>query len=377
MDMKCNSCGALNPAINRYCGQCGRRLEQVAADASGKFSLESRTRASGAAESSDDVPPYIINLNRQSSPPSGQGAENLEREGETNDETQLSETPQLPGQLRIVYENAKTGGSGPSLPGLSDDSAPEYYDDEGEPQSHLWRNIALCALGVAVILAALQWRSIRHYGARQLGWDFGQEHSLNAGQRETVAPNPAATATDNTKITQGVNAAATKTGALEARPSANYGQSVALPGNSSNSASRSAAPGTAVNAAAPHAMGVPLREVPENQSQGMVGQRNIASPSGNARREHMTQGAAPGNDEMNRAAKSGSAEERAMWLWKAVGKGNSEAPVALARMYEQGSGVVQSCDQAQILLRTAAAKGNEEARANLRQIRLQGGCAPR
>jgi TPR repeat protein len=79
---------------------------------------------------------------------------------------------------------------------------------------------------------------------------------------------------------------------------------------------------------------------------------------------------------MKRAAHT-DGEVRALWLWKAVGKGNPQASVELATMYVQGSGVVRNCDQAQILLRGAAEKGNEQARFSLQQMRLQGGCTPR
>jgi len=46
-------------------------------------------------------------------------------------------------------------------------------------------------------------------------------------------------------------------------------------------------------------------------------------------------------------------------------------------MYEQGNGVVQSCAQAQVLLRSAAAKGNEQAKLSLQQMRIRGGCSVR
>jgi TPR repeat protein len=80
---------------------------------------------------------------------------------------------------------------------------------------------------------------------------------------------------------------------------------------------------------------------------------------------------------MNRAVNASDAEARAAWLWRAVSKGNPEAPVELARMYEQGNGVVRSCGQAQVLLRSAAAKGNAQARLSLQQIRIRGGCSAR
>jgi len=314
MDFRCTRCGSSNPAANRYCGQCGSRLEQLAADPLKEVPLESRTTPSKAAENSAFLPPYII----------------IDHEAGTNDEAQqVSETFQMPGQLRIVYENPNTSVSAPPNPGSSDGSAPEYYDVQGDRHPHLWRNITLCVLGVAVIVAAAQWRPIRYYGLRQFGWASAQDHSLNAEERRIEeAPNPPAVAS----------------------PNANHGLSAKPTGDPPRAANPSAAPRTLASAAAPYAMGAPLREPPENQQPGIVGRRFNSSPSGNLRPERTTQGTAPGSDEINRAAKSSSAE---------------------------GSGVVQSCDQAQILLRVAAAKGNKEAMVLLQQNRFQTGCAPR
>lgn len=85
---------------------------------------------------------------------------------------------------------------------------------------------------------------------------------------------------------------------------------------------------------------------------------------------------APGTEEMNRAAHASAPELRAVWLWRALAKGNPEAPVELAMIYEQGSGVARSCDQARVLLRSAAAKGNEQAKQDLQQLQ-RGGCSSR
>jgi hypothetical protein len=86
---------------------------------------------------------------------------------------------------------------------------------------------------------------------------------------------------------------------------------------------------------------------------------------------------APGAGEMSQAAHTSDAGVRAAWLWKAVRDGNPQAPVELAKMYEEGSGVVQNCDQARILLSAAAAKGNAQAKLNLGQIQLRGDCSAR
>ncbi len=58
--------------------------------------------------------------------------------------------------------------------------------------------------------------------------------------------------------------------------------------------------------------------------------------------------------------------EAARWLWKAVTKHNTAALVSLADLYAKGDGVAQNCDQARVLWRAAAAKGNSEAANRLR-----------
>jgi hypothetical protein len=60
-----------------------------------------------------------------------------------------------------------------------------------------------------------------------------------------------------------------------------------------------------------------------------------------------------------------------------VAKGNPEAPVKLANLYIKGDGVAQSCDQATVLLRSAAADGNAAARSRLGSLYASGTCVPR
>lgn len=55
-------------------------------------------------------------------------------------------------------------------------------------------------------------------------------------------------------------------------------------------------------------------------------------------------------------------------LWKSVGKGNLEAEVTLADLYLRGEGVSRSCEQARLLLRTAAGKGSPDAVTKLRTL---------
>ena len=67
-----------------------------------------------------------------------------------------------------------------------------------------------------------------------------------------------------------------------------------------------------------------------------------------------------------------SPAEEVRALWQEVGKGNTSAEVTLAKLYLIGGGVTKNCDQARVLLRAAAKKGNSEAITKLSQITRQG-----
>jgi hypothetical protein len=69
---------------------------------------------------------------------------------------------------------------------------------------------------------------------------------------------------------------------------------------------------------------------------------------------------------------SRDSREAAQWLWKAVGKGNVAATVALSDLYLHGDGVPKSCDQARLLLDAAARKGGTAAAARLRNLQAFG-----
>lgn len=65
-------------------------------------------------------------------------------------------------------------------------------------------------------------------------------------------------------------------------------------------------------------------------------------------------------------------QDEARALWSEVAQGNTGAEVTLAKLYLIGSGVTKSCDQARVLLRAAAKKGNVEAIDKLQQIEHHG-----
>ena len=55
-------------------------------------------------------------------------------------------------------------------------------------------------------------------------------------------------------------------------------------------------------------------------------------------------------------------------LWSEVGAGDSKAEVELAQLYLKGDGVTRNCEQARVLLKAAAKKGNAEALQEYRKL---------
>jgi len=93
--------------------------------------------------------------------------------------------------------------------------------------------------------------------------------------------------------------------------------------------------------------------------------------------EAATKPSLAGAEEMAKAKNASDAAATAAWLWKATAKGNPDAPVQLADMYIGGQGVPRSCEQAEVLLKTAAEKENARARNRLASMYATGTCVTR
>ena len=64
--------------------------------------------------------------------------------------------------------------------------------------------------------------------------------------------------------------------------------------------------------------------------------------------------------------------EATKWLWKSVAKHNGEATLLLSDLYLKGDGVSKNCDQARVLLDSAARRGVAGAGERLRNLRAFG-----
>jgi hypothetical protein len=97
------------------------------------------------------------------------------------------------------------------------------------------------------------------------------------------------------------------------------------------------------------------------------------SPPAKAETQFRDERSAPSSEEpVATSTRKQDPAEEVRALWSAVGQGNTAAEVTLAKLYLIGGGVPKNCDQARVLLRAAAKKGNSEAISKLSQITRQG-----
>lgn len=113
-----------------------------------------------------------------------------------------------------------------------------------------------------------------------------------------------------------------------------------------------------------------------NKSEAVLAQgdrEKVVSPPTKAESPVRDERPAPAaEDSTPKNTRSLNPAEEVRALWTEVGKGNTSAEVTLAKLYLIGGGVTKNCDQARVLLRAAAKKGNSEAITQLVQITRQG-----
>ena len=312
--------------------------------------------------------------------------------------------------LDPAEERGKNTIHGPSFLGLSD---PDFLEDEEEP-SHARRNWLLVALAIVIVIGAVQWRNIRDTGMHYAGTlrfnlplkkgegqaqvaqekaapnDSGESTSAGEGKPEmevNPATNGAAPANqannsgDQTKPSQENLLTATpeqskttqtadsdngtsKTGTSKMQsqpPAATSEKSAGDKGPSTSDAQKSAKKSSENTGNSEIAEARPPKAKPERASRAKATEPPAPQP-------------APGSDDVARAMSASDPATAANWLWAATKKGNKEAPVLLADYYANGRGVPKDCEQATVLLRSAANAGNPRASARLGMYYATGQC---
>lgn len=294
-------------------------------------------------------------------------------------------------EIRPAASAGTTSGTstivGPSFLGLSDpplsevETSAEAYEGEEEQSSSHWRGwLALAVVVIFAVLGVMEWRSqggSADHGILQVmsmklrNWRHGSTPPADVASSSSATPAP--TATDANAKPEPASQPVKPNAAQSSAASASIPQTKAASKQSDlNTKPGSAPPGLSTQNLAP-----PKQNAASSPKPTVTSDKIPPAP-----RPTGDQAAAPkpqslGAEEMAKAKNASDSAAAAAWLWKATAKGNPDAPVQLADMYIRGNGVPRSCEQAMVLLKTAAAKENATARNRLGSMYESGNCVQR
>ena len=276
---------------------------------------------------------------------------------------------------------------GPSFLGLSDTPATMAYvaDDVGGRQSH-WRVwTAVIVLGIFAVLGILEWRAEKSQSSNgPIGIMQMQIDRLKGKKGAVITPPPSSPATTapaqptpglrpNSSGPQMQVAPQPKPQAANPQPANNH-ETTPKPGNPGVASNP---PATKTQPEIPSAKAPAATAAKPEAAKSSPNAATQAAETAESKTDKPAKPTVPGTDELAKAASASDSAAASAWLWKAVAKGNPDAPIKLANMYIKGDGVAQSCDQALVLLRSAAAKENAVARSRLGTLYATGTCVPR
>lgn len=264
--------------------------------------------------------------------------------------------------------------SGPSFLGLSDEPASFSYDEEEDEaiEGSSWR--AWVVLAVLLIVGGLVWLQWRH---------------LTTLRSEPQESRPSAMQTEQTEKDADTDKQAT--GEPSAGPSAGPEQPAEGKAAPENEAATEEKPAKSTQGEdTPHRdedTKQPADTSGEDVKQEAPAEESEEELADKLERERQAQGggehepasrAAPQTDAdlaiARRALAAGDKDEAVRRLWASTSKGSAVAPVLLAKMYLNGDGVERSCEQALVLLNSAARRQNAQARSQLGAMYANGTC---
>lgn len=222
-----------------------------------------------------------------------------------------------------------------------------YHDPHQRRSASVWRGIAVAATVVAALALGVVYQ--KDVG-NSLIW-LGETMSGNKTKASTV--DKPASATSALPTTESETSAASVPVGKNANPSAN--PDVTDP----TAADMKAAEDLAKTAPATRA---------QQAAAGGPNASNVSDRSTSVLERQGAAGAAAAKPEPN-WSETDSVEA----LWGAVQAGSVSAEVSLAERFARGAGVNKNCDQAKVLMKAAADKGNREARLRLYELET-GGC---
>lgn len=327
MHIRCDACGGENPISNKYCGLCGAGLGEERANSI--FGDHDSQRAVEEDEHDDDRMESAFHEQRRD-----------------RHETQYDEENRNDPYPASRDFSHPANGNGLSLFQTAAASEEESIDWSDQEPSRPYRYYIGAVLAIVIlVLAYMAWR--------------GTQDSQNS--HEASAPPPAAA-----------------------------NDTVPAPTPSQSPAKSAAEPPAQSSVPAPASEGLahtsPPSEVPKNPAEtgrnpGTATNAAVPSPSPAVQPSMPAAQATPpaagnGGEELAMAEhylNAGTGQRRdtaeaAKWLWKSVAKHNGQATVLLSDLYLKGDGVPKNCDQARVLLDSAARKGVAGAGERLRNL---------
>lgn len=309
---RCENCGYDNPAVNRFCGMCGseRNVE-------GDRQIE-------------HPPTPAANGN-------GQG---LAHETEPQQKQQWSEPPQPSDEDAYAAPRHELSLFQAYRETNADDGNDWKYESAPSSSSrwYIGAVLALLILG----LGYMAWRAMQNSQAL---------HGVSAPPPVTAQQAPPED-----------QAAATKPGAPDTAANKTATESIPATDVAPKEPVKATANEPAKEATAPAPAPAPAKAAATETSE-QVSQPNAPADRWGAEELAVAQRYLNGTNGQRR-----DTAEAAKWLWKSIAKHNGQATVLLADLYLKGDGVSKSCDQARILLDSAARKGISGAGQRLRNL---------
>jgi hypothetical protein len=319
----CPNCGHDNPPNNKFCGMCGAPTTSEGARAF------EREHSRGARQSNGDQPHQET------------ATEAADLSGPV-----YHEIPASRHELSLFQAYRETDA----------DDSDEYWNYEPAPSTSYRGYIGLV---LAILIAGLGYMAWRQMQNSQ------NSHQIAAPPPAATQPGPAENQTP---------------GPIKSEPPSNPAAVSAAPASNATAESK---PTDKSLAEPPIPSPEPSAKTPKSEESALA-QPPASSPKNGAQTAQPadTQAASDrwGAEELavaQRYLNGGNGQRRdtaeaAKWLWKSIAKHNGEATLLLADLYLKGDGVGKNCDQARVLLDSAARKGIHGAGERLRNLQAFG-----
>lgn len=326
----CRECGYSSPDDQKFCGMCGAPLSLFAEEQ--------------ASEPSPEVPATVSDF----------------RESRSWSESAPGATPEVDYAEPVFQHESFNAGSREHFYGTEPSPPPDneipHFAMEAPPVPYRYR--LYIGAGLAILLAVLLYMAWRGTAALS-----GVRQSPPS--RTIPEAPPAASAAEPPAPRNAATAPARDVIPVEAAPAPRKTNNLAPPDHKAERP-----PDRPLQSAKSSDMNA-LKKPLERPAPRMV--PTAAQSSAGALEQSSAQDFATAEKYLSGTqGTSRDSREASQWLWKAVGKGNPAATIALSDLYLRGDGVPKSCDQARLLLDAAARKGAKGAGERLRNLQAFG-----